>query len=118
MMTILNAFWVGGLICAVAQLLISKTKLTPARILVGCVVLGVMLGAVGLSEPLKKFAGSGVTVPLIGFGSLMAEGVKESIEKDGAAGILTGGISAGAAGITAVILLGVIGALLFNSKDK
>lgn len=118
MLTIFNAFWVGGLICALAQLLISKTKLTPARILVGCVVLGVMLGAVGLSEPLKKFAGSGVTVPLIGFGSLMAQGVKDAVTKDGAAGILTGGLSSGAAGIAAVIVLGIIGALIFKPKDK
>ncbi len=117
-MTILNAFWVGGLICLFAQLLISKTKLTPARILVGLVVLGVALGGIGIMEPLKKFAGSGVTVPLLGFGDLMAQGVKEAIGKDGALGILTGGLTAGAAGIALVIVLGVIAALICKPKDK
>lgn len=117
-MTIFNAFWVGGLICLIAQLLISKTKLTPARILVGLVVLGVALGGIGLMDPLKKFAGSGVTIPLLGFGDLLASGVKEAITKDGAIGILTGGLSAGAAGIALVIVLGVIAALICKPKDK
>ncbi|MBQ8795595.1 MAG: SpoVA/SpoVAEb family sporulation membrane protein [Clostridia bacterium] len=117
-MTILNAFWVGGLVCLIAQLLISKTKLTPARILVGMVMLGVFLSGVGVFQPLKKFAGSGVTVPLLGFGDLMAQGVKEAIEKDGALGILTGGLTAGSAGIAFVIVLGVIGALLCRPKEK
>lgn len=117
-MTIVNAFWVGGLICALAQILISKTKLTPARILVGLVVLGVILGGIGIMEPLKKFAGSGVTVPLLGFGNLMAQGVKEAIGKDGALGILTGGLTAGAAGIAVVIILGVIAGLLCKPKEK
>lgn len=117
-MTIFNAFWVGGLICLIAQLLISKTKLTPARILVGLVVLGVALGGIGLMEPLKNFAGSGVTIPLLGFGDLLASGVKEAITKDGAIGILTGGLSAGAAGIALVIVLGVIAALICKPKDK
>lgn len=117
-MTILNAFWVGGLICALAQILISKTKLTPSRILVGCVVLGVILGGIGIMEPLKKFAGSGVTVPLLGFGDLMAQGIREAIAKDGALGILTGGLTAGAAGITAVIILGLIAGILCKSKEK
>lgn len=117
-MTIFNAFWVGGLICLLAQILISKTKLTPAKILVGLVVLGVALGGIGLMEPLKKFAGSGVTIPLLGFGDLLASGVKEAITKDGAIGILTGGLSAGAAGISLVIVLGVIAALICKPKDK
>lgn len=117
-MTVLNAFWVGGLICLIAQLLISKTKLTPARILVGLVVSGVALGSVGLMEPLRKFAGSGVTVPLLGFGGLMAEGVKEAVTKDGALGIITGGLTAGSAGIAFVIILGVIAALICKPKDK
>lgn len=117
-MTIFNAFWVGGLICLIAQLLISKTKLTPARILVGLVVCGVFLGGIGIMEPLKKFAGSGVTVPLLGFGDLMAQGVKEAIAKDGALGILTGGLTAGAAGIAFVIILGLIAGILCRPKEK
>ncbi|MDO4419816.1 MAG: SpoVA/SpoVAEb family sporulation membrane protein [Ruminococcus sp.] len=117
-MTIFNAFWVGGLICLIAQLLISKTKLTPARILVGLVVFGVFLGGIGIMEPLKKFAGSGVTVPLLGFGDLMAQGVKEAIAKDGALGILTGGLTAGAAGIAFVIILGLIAGILCRPKEK
>ena len=117
-MTIFNAFWIGGLICLIAQILISKTKLTPARILVGLVVLGVVSGSVGLMEPLKKFAGSGVTIPLLGFGDLMVQGVKEAVDKDGFIGILTGGLTAGAAGIALVIVLGVIAALICRPKDK
>lgn len=117
-MTILNAFWIGGLVCLICQILISKTKLTPARILVGLVVLGVILGGVGIMEPLKKFAGSGVTVPLLGFGDLMANGVKEAIGKEGALGILTGGLTAGAAGIALVIILGVIAGMLCKPKEK
>ena len=117
-MTILNAFWVGGLICTVAQLLISKTKLTPARILVGSVVIGVILGGLGISESLKKFAGSGISVPLVGFGDLLAQGVREAIDKDGAIGILTGGFTAASAGIAAVIVLGVIAALICKPKEK
>lgn len=117
-MTILNAFWVGGLICLIAQILISKTKLTPARILVGLVVLGVILGGVGLMEPLRKFAGSGVTVPLLGFGDLLSQGVKEAVGKDGALGILTGGLTAGSAGIALVIVLGVVASLICKPKEK
>lgn len=117
-MTIFNAFWVGGLVCLLAQLLISKTKLTPARILVGMVVLGVILSSVGIFQPLKKFAGSGVTVPLLGFGDLMAQGVKDAIAKDGALGILTGGLTAGSAGIAFVIVLGVAAALITKPKEK
>ena len=117
-MTVFNAFWVGGAICLLAQILISKTKLTPARILVGLVVVGVVLGGMGILKPLKEFAGSGISVPLLGFGDLMAEGVKEAIAKDGALGILTGGLTAGAAGITAVIVISVVAGLLFKPKGK
>ncbi len=117
-MNILNAFWVGGLICLLCQLLISKTKLTPARILVSLVVLGVALGGMGILKPLKEFAGAGVSVPLLGFGDLMAQGVKDAIEKDGVLGIITGGLTAGAAGITAVIVISVIAGLLFRPKGK
>ncbi len=114
----LNAFWVGGLICLAAQLLIDFTKLTPARILTGCVVLGVVLSAIGLYEPLANYAGAGATVPLSGFGHLMAQGVKTEIESKGAIGILTGGLSSAAAGITAAIVLGVIASLIGKSRLK
>lgn len=117
-MDYLNAFWVGGLICVVAQILIDKTKLTPARILVTYVVLGVVLAGLGLYEPLVQFAGAGATVPLSGFGYTMAECIKEAIQKDGAMGIAIGGVTAAAAGITAAIFFGLLGALLSKPKDK
>lgn len=117
-MDYINAFWVGGLICLIGQILIDKTKLTPARILVLYVVLGVGLAAVGLYEPLVEFAGAGATVPLSGFGYTMAEGIKEAIEKDGALGIITGGVTAAAAGITAAIVFGYLGALIAKPRDK
>ncbi len=120
-MTVLNyllAFVVGGFICVIAQILIDKTKLTPARILVIYVCSGVFLYAVGLFTPLKKFAGAGVTVPLIGFGGLMARGVKEAIDADGFLGILKGGISSTAAGIAAAIVFGFLASLVFKSKPK
>ncbi len=117
-MDYLNAFWVGGLICLVAQVLIDFTKLTPARILTGCVVLGVVLSAIGLYDPLADFAGAGASVPLSGFGHLMAEGVRSEIDAKGAMGIITGGISSAAAGITAAIVLGVIASLVGKSRLK
>ena len=117
-MDYLNAFWVGGLICAAAQILIDLTKLTPARILTGCVVLGVILSALGVYEPLANFAGAGVSVPLAGFGNLMAQGVRSAVDNEGALGVLTGGISSAAAGITAAVILGVVAALLGKSRLK
>lgn len=114
----LKVFLVGGLLCAVGQVLIDYTKLTPARILVSFVVAGVVLGAVGVYEPLVQFAGAGATVPLTGFGYLLAKGVKEAVAADGIIGVLTGGLTAGAAGITAAILFGLVTALLFKPKDK
>lgn len=117
-MDYLNAFWVGGLICAAAQILIDLTKLTPARILTGCVVLGVILSALGVYEPLANFAGAGASVPLAGFGNLMAQGVRSAVDNEGALGILTGGISSAAAGITAAVILGVVAALLGKSRLK
>ncbi len=117
-MEYINAFWVGGIICLAAQLLIDFTKLTPARILTGCVVLGVVLSGIGLYEPLANYAGAGATVPLSGFGHLMAQGVKTEIESKGALGILTGGLTSAAAGITAAIVLGVIAALVGKSRLK
>ncbi len=117
-MEYINAFWVGGLICVIGQILIDKTKLTPARILTGFVVAGVVLGAIGLYEPLVEFAGAGASVPISGFGYLMSDGVKEAIKTDGALGILTGGLTSAAGGITAAILFALIAALLTKSKDK
>lgn len=117
-MDYLNAFWVGGLICLFAQLLIDLTKLTPARILTGCVVLGVVLSAVGLYEPFAEFAGAGATVPLLGFGHLMAQGVKDAVDTQGALGILSGGLTSSAAGITAAIVLGLVASFVGKSRFK
>lgn len=118
MIDILKAFFVGGIICAVGQLLIDYTKLTPARILTGFVVAGVILSAVGLYQPLADFAGAGATVPLTGFGHLLADGVRDNIDKDGFVGIFTGGLTASSAGITAALLAGLAASLVFKQKDK
>lgn len=117
-MNYLKAFAVGGLICVIAQIFIDKTKVTPVRILVALVVTGVALTAVGAYEPLVQFAGAGATVPLSGFGYLMAKGVKEAIQKQGFLGIITGGLTAGAAGISAAVFCGYIAALCTRSQDK
>lgn len=114
----LKAFLVGGAICAVGQVLIDYTKLTPARILVSFVVAGVVLGGLGLYQPLIEFAGAGATVPLTGFGSLLAKGVKEAVVKDGLFGVLTGGATAAAGGITAAIVFALAAALIFKPGDK
>ncbi|MEG1964808.1 MAG: stage V sporulation protein AE [Oscillospiraceae bacterium] len=114
----LKAFVVGGAICAVGQVLIDLTKLTPARVLVSFVVIGVALGGLGLYQPLIEFAGAGATVPLTGFGALLAKGVKKAIIENGAIGILSGGFTAASAGITAAIFFGLIVALVFKSGDK
>lgn len=114
----LKAFLVGGVICAIGQVLIDYTKLTPARILVTYVCIGVVLGGVGIYEPLIEFAGAGATVPLTGFGYLLSKGVKEAVAEQGLLGALTGGLTASAAGITAAILFGFIVAALSRSKDK
>lgn len=115
---ILKAFLVGGIICAAGQLLIDYTKLTPARILTGFVVAGVFLSAVGLYKPLADFAGAGATVPLTGFGHLLADGVRKAVDKDGFVGIFTGGMTASAGGITAALLAGLGASLIFRQKDK
>mgnify|MGYP002517791439 CR=1 FL=1 len=112
------AFLVGGAFCVVAQILIDKTSLTPARILVGYVVAGVILSAVGLYGPLTDFAGAGATVPLTGFGHLLAGGVKEAVAQKGLMGALTGGFTASAAGVTAAMLAALLIALLCRPKDK
>lgn len=117
-MEYLIAFLVGGGICAAAQLLIDFTKLTPARILTGCVVLGVVLSAFGVYKPFADFSGAGASVPLTGFGHLMAEGVKKAVDSQGALGILTGGLTASSAGITAAIVLGVLAAVFGKSRLK
>lgn len=117
-MSYLWAFIIGGTICVVAQLLIDKTKLTPARILVSYVVLGVILGGVGIYEPLVKFAGGGATTPLTGFGYTIAKGVKKAVDSEGLIGALKGPLTASAAGITAALFFGLIAALIFKSKPK
>ena len=115
---IIPAFLVGGLICLLIQILIDKTKLTPARILVGLVVSGVILGALGIYEPLLNFAGAGASVPLSGFGYLLSKGVKEAVLEKGLLGALMGGLSKVSAGITAAVFFGFLVALIFKSKEK
>ncbi len=117
-MIFLKAFVVGGLICAIGQLLIDCTKLTPARILVLFVTVGVLLGAVGVYEPLVEWAGMGASVPLTGFGYLLAKGTKEAVSSQGLLGVLTGPLTAGAAGITAAMVSGLLVSLLAKPKDK
>ena len=117
-MDYLKAFLVGGLLCMIGQILIDKTTLTPARILVSYVVVGVFLGAIGIYKPLAEFAGAGATVPLTGFGYNLAKGVKEAVNTDGFLGIFTGGLKASAGGITAAIVAGLLASLIFKAKDK
>ena len=117
-MNYLFAFLIGGAFCLIGQILIDCTKLTPAKILVSYVVAGVILGAVGLYEPLAEFAGAGATVPLTGFGYSLAKGVKEAVAEHGLLGALTGGITATAAGITAAVVFGYIASLIFRPRDK
>ena len=112
------AFVIGGLLCVIAQILLDKTKLTPARILVGFVVLGVVLGAVGLYPPLVELAGAGAAVPLSGFGNLIAQGVRESVDKQGLLGALTGPLTSAAAGISAALIFGFLASLIFRGKRK
>lgn len=112
------AFVIGGALCVVGQILIDKTKLTPARILVSYVVAGVFLGAVGLYPKLVDFAGAGATVPLTGFGNTLAKGVREAVTKDGFIGIFTGGLAAAAAGVCAAVFFGLLAGLVFKPKDK
>ncbi|WP_040197665.1 stage V sporulation protein AE [Candidatus Soleaferrea massiliensis] len=117
-MEYLKAFLIGGALCAIGQVLIDFTKLTPARILVTFVVSGVVLTAVGLYEPLVEFAGAGATVPLTGFGYALAEGVRKAVMQYGLLGAMTGGITATSAGITAAIFFGLLIALIFKPKSK
>lgn len=117
-MEYLNAFLCGGILCAIGQILIDKTKLTPARILTGYVVAGVLLSAVGLYQPIADWGGAGATVPLTGFGHLLAKGVREAVAQKGWLGVLTGGLTAAAGGITAAVLFGAAVAALFRAGDK
>lgn len=115
---LLKAFVVGGIICAIGQVLIDYTKLTPARILVTYVVMGVILGGLGIYKPLMDWAGAGASVPLTGFGFALATGVKEQVIEKGLMGVITGGLSATAAGITAAMMFGLLVALIFKPSDK
>ena len=114
----LKAFAVGGALCVIAQILIDKTKLTPARILTLYVVVGVILGALGIYEPFAKWAGAGATIPLTGFGNTLAKGVREAVEEKGLLGIFTGGFTSSAAGICAALFFSLLAAALFRSKEK
>ncbi len=117
-MDYLKAFLVGGLLCVIGQVLIDRTKLTPARILVAYLVAGVVLGALGLYQPLVDFAGAGATVPLTGFGNTLAKGVKKAVDAEGFLGIFTGGLKAAAGGITAAVVFGLVCGVLFRPKAK
>lgn len=117
-MDYIKAFIVGGILCVIGQILIDKTKLTPARILVSYVVIGVVLGAIGIYKPIVDFAGAGATVPLTGFGYNLAKGVKEAVAEDGFIGIFAGGLKASAGGITAAITAGLLASIIFKAKDK
>lgn len=117
-MMLLKAFLVGGAICALSQVLIDRTRLTPARILSAYVVLGVVLGGLGLWKPVVNFAGCGATVPLLGFGYTMAEGVKRAVAESGLLGAFTGGLTAAAGGIAAAVTLSLLAALVFSPGDR
>lgn len=117
-MEYLKAFLIGGFLCLVGQILIDKTKLTPARILVGYVVIGVLLGAIGIYHPFAEFAGAGATVPLTGFGYALSKGVQEAVDQFGLIGVLTGGLRASAGGITAAVISGLLVSILFKPRDK
>ena len=117
-MDFIKAFLVGGILCLIGQILIDKTKLTPARILVSYVVIGVILGATGIYEKFVEFAGAGATVPLTGFGNTLAKGVREAVDEKGFLGIFTGGLKATAGGIAAAVTAGLLAGFLFKAKDK
>jgi len=117
-MDYVKAFLIGGLLCFIGQILIDRTKLTPARILVCYVVIGVVLGGLGVYAPLVEYAGAGATVPLTGFGNTLAKGVREAVAEDGFLGIFTGGLKAAAGGITAAVFARLTAGFLFKAKDK
>ena len=117
-MDYLKACLAGGILCAVVQIFIDKTKLMPGRIMVGLVVLGSILGFLGVYQPFIDFAGAGASVPLVGFGNTLFKGVKEAVDSDGFLGIFMGGLKASAVGITGALIFGFIGSLFFKSKMK
>lgn len=113
-----NAFWVGGLICALCQILMEKTKMQPGRIMVTLVCLGAVLGAVGVYQPFTEFAGAGASVPLLGFGNILFKGVREAVDKEGFIGIFMGGFKASAVGISAALIFGYLASLIFEPKMR
>ena len=115
---LLKAFFVGGLFCLAGQILLDNTRLTPARILVGFVSAGVLLSALGVYQPLVDWAGAGATVPLTGFGSVLARGVRDAVTRDGLPGVLTGALTAGAGGITTAVLCGLLASIMAKPKEK
>ena len=117
-MDYIKAFIIGGTICLIGQILIDKTKLTPARILISYVVIGVILGALQVYQPLVDFSGAGASVPLTGFGNTLATGVREAVQSDGFLGIFSGGLKSCAAGITTAIFSGLLASVFFKAKDK
>lgn len=117
-MDYINAFWVGGLICALVQILMEKTKLLPGRIMVFLVCLGAVLGAVQIYEPFLEFAGAGASVPLLGFGNVLWKGVKEAVDQNGFLGIFIGGFQSSAVGISAALIFGYLASLIFQPKMK
>lgn len=117
-MDYIKSFLVGGILCLIGQVLVDKTKLTPARILVGYVVIGAALSALGIYGPIADFSGAGATVPLTGFGHTLAKGVKEAVDQNGFIGIFTGGLRATAGGITVAIVAGLLASLIFKARDK
>ena len=117
-MDYINAFWVGGLICALAQILLDRTKLMPGRVMVLLVCTGAILGAIGIYEPFIEFAGSGASIPLLGFGNTLWKGVKEGIQQEGILGIFSGGFTASAVGISAALIFGYLASWIFDPKMK
>lgn len=117
-MDYINAFWVGGLICALSQILLDRTKLLPGRVMVLLVCFGAVISFLGLYEPFAEYAGAGATVPLVGYGNILMKGVKEAVDKDGLIGLFKGGFSNGAVGCSAALIFGYIASLIFNSKVK
>lgn len=117
-MDYINAFWVGGLICALVQILMEKTKMMPGRIMVLLVVLGACISAFGWYEPFQKFAGAGASVPLLGFGNVLMKGVKEAVDQQGLLGLWSGGLKAGAVGTSAALIFGYLASLIFNPQTK
>ena len=118
MMDYVNAFWVGGLICALVQILMEKTKMMPGRIMVLLVVLGAIISVFGLYEPFQEYAGAGASVPLLGFGNVLMKGVKEAVREQGLLGLFAGGLKAGAVGTSAALIFGYLASLVFKSKMK